>query len=72
VPEKYLADVAEDELQYMCVLKLDKQNTLKYYVTFCADMEKEDGFHSAAEWIEYVQKWMFEKKNEGVKIKKAK
>lgn len=72
VPETYLADVAEDELQYMCVLKLDKQHTLKYFVTFCADMEKESGFHSAAEWIEYVQKWMVEKKNDGVKIKISK
>ena len=72
VPEKYMAETAEDELQYMCVLKLDKQNALKYYVTFCADMEKEVGFHSAAEWIEYVQKWMVEKKNENIKIKKTK
>ena len=72
VPEKYMAETAEDELQYMCVLKLDNQNALKYYVTFCADMEKEDGFHSAAEWIEYVQKWMVEKKNENIKIKKTK
>jgi hypothetical protein len=51
---------------------MDKQNSLKYYVTFCADMEEEDGFHSAAEWSEYVQKWMFNMKNDGVKIKISK
>ena len=72
VPEKYMVDTAEDELQYVCVMKLDSRNTLKYYVTFCADMEQEDGYHSAAEWIEYIQKWMVEKKNENIKIKKAK
>lgn len=72
VPGAYLDDIAEDDLQYICILKMDKQNSLKYYVTFCADMEEEDGFHSAAEWSEYVQKWMFAMKNDGVKIKISK
>ena len=72
VPSAYLADIAEDDLQYMCIMKLDKQNSLKYYVTFCADMEEESGIHSAAEWSEYVQKWMFNMKNDGVKIKISK
>ncbi len=72
VPEAYLSDTAEDELQYICVMKLDKKHTLKYYVTFCADMEQEGGIHSAAEWIEYMQRWVVEKRNDGIKIKKSK
>ena len=69
VPEEYMDDVAEDDLQYMCIMKLNKNNELKYYVTFCADMETEGGYHSAAEWSEYVQKWMFGLKKGGIKIK---
>lgn len=69
VPSEYMAGTAEDDLQYMCLMKLDKNNELKYYVTFCADMETEGGYHSAAEWSEYVQKWMFGLKKGGVEIK---
>ncbi len=72
VPEPYMKATAEDELQYMCVMKLDKDNSLRYYVLFCADMEQEGGMHSAAEWTEYVQRWMLVQKNPGVKIKKSK
>lgn len=72
VPSPYLAGTAEDDLQYMCVMKLDGKNELKYYVTFCADMEQEGGYHSAAEWAEYVQKWALSLKDDGAKIKKSK
>ncbi len=72
VPKTYLTDIAEDDLQYICVMKLDHQNSLKYYVTFCADMEEISDIHSAAEWSEYVQKWMLGIKNDGIKIKISK
>ena len=56
VPEAFFAGTAEDSLQYMCKLRLNKQHFLKYYVTFCADME-EEGYHSADEWFTYLQAW---------------
>ena len=56
VPEAFFAGTAEDSLQYMCKLRLNKQHFLKYYVTFCADME-EKGYHSADEWFTYLQAW---------------
>ena len=57
VPERYFDGVAEDSLQYMCKLKTDKRHFLKYYVTFCADMEQEGGFHSSDAWFAYLEKW---------------
>lgn len=57
VPEKYFDGAAEDSLQYMCKLKLDKRHFLKYYVTFCADMEQEGGLHTADSWFAYLEKW---------------
>ena len=57
VPEPYFAGTAEDSLQYMCKLRMDKQHRLRYYVTFCADMEEEGGCHSADEWFAYLRKW---------------
>ncbi len=57
VPAAYFAGTAEDSLQYMCRLKMDKRNFLKYYVTFAADMEQVDGFHSPEAWFAYLEKW---------------
>ena len=57
VPTAYFAGTAEDSLQYMCRLRMDKRNFLKYYVTFCADMEQEGGFHTPEAWFAYLEKW---------------
>ncbi|MBQ9639938.1 MAG: DUF4861 domain-containing protein [Bacteroidaceae bacterium] len=56
VPADFFAGTAEDSLQYMCKLRMNRQHFLKYYVTFCADME-EEGYHSADEWFAYLRGW---------------
>ena len=63
VPEAYFAGTAEDSLQYMCKLKMDKRHFLKYYVTFCADMEQEGGCHTAEDWFAYLRSWREEMLN---------
>lgn len=57
VPEKYMAGTAEDSLQYMCRLKMDKKNRLKYYVTYSAAMEQQSLCKTADEWFANAKRW---------------
>jgi hypothetical protein len=66
VPKHYMDGVAKDSLQWMCLLKPNKDGVIKYYVSFCADMEEENGCHSASEWYAYLDGW---KKNVDEKLK---
>lgn len=55
VPMKYIVEQKEDDLNYVFAVKPVK-GELHYWLTFCADKE-EDGYHSAKEWFESVDKW---------------
>ncbi|MDE7118210.1 MAG: DUF4861 domain-containing protein, partial [Bacteroidaceae bacterium] len=56
VPKEYDLDTQEDDLNYLCVLKADQQQRIRYYVSFCADKE-ERGYHTAEEWFASLEKW---------------
>ena len=56
VPTKYIKGRNEDELNYVYVVAPDASQTLRYYVTFCADKE-EQGYHSANEWFTSLDAW---------------
>lgn len=62
VPQQYVAHAMETELNYLLILKASQQNSLDYYVSFCADKEK-DGYHNATEWFEAVEQWKEEVSN---------
>ncbi len=56
VPRQYVDMAQETELNYLLILKAPQQTAIDYYVSFCADKEK-DGYHSAADWFGAVGKW---------------
>ena len=56
VPKEYIADRKEDDLNYLYVVKSDKNKSIHYYVSFCADKE-EKGYHSAKEWFASMDGW---------------
>lgn len=56
VPTEYVTETKEDDLNYLYVLKADKNATIHYYVSFCADKE-DDGYHSAKEWFASLDGW---------------
>ena len=56
VPKEYIADRKEDDLNYLYVVKPDKNKSIHYYVSFCADKE-EKGYHSAKEWFASMDGW---------------
>ena len=56
VPTKYVTETKEDDLNYLYALKADKDATIHYYVSFCADKE-ENGYHSAKEWFASLNGW---------------
>ena len=56
VPTKYVTETKEDDLNYLYVLKADKDATIHYFVSFCADKE-DDGYHSAKEWFASLDEW---------------
>lgn len=57
VPKDYIKDKKEDDLNYLYVVKPDKDNAICYWVSFCADKE-EKGYHSAKEWFASLEDWM--------------
>jgi len=57
VPKDYIKDKKEDDLNYLYVVKPDKDNAIRYWVSFCADKE-EKGYHSAKEWFASLEDWM--------------
>ncbi len=69
VPKRYVAKAQETELNYLLILQAPQQTAIDYYVSFCADKEK-DGYHSAAEWFKAVSGWKEDVSNPvSVKIK---
>ena len=56
VPEEYIKKTVEDDLNYLFVVGAEGKTAMKYYVTFCADKEK-DGFHSAEAWFGSMDSW---------------
>lgn len=56
VPTEYIGRQLTDELNYLYVIDNAGGTSCKYYVTFCADKEKE-GFHSANEWFSSLDLW---------------
>lgn len=56
VPTEYIGRQLTDELNYLYVIDNAGGTSFKYYVTFCADKEKE-GFHSANEWFSSLDLW---------------
>lgn len=57
VPVPYFAGCAQDTLQWMTLLRADRQNRIRYYVTFCADMEQVGGYHSSQAWFQSLSAW---------------
>lgn len=57
VPVPYFAGTATDNLQWMTLLRPDRKNCIRYYVSFCADMEQTDGYHSSEAWFQSLGAW---------------
>ncbi|MBQ6965030.1 MAG: DUF4861 domain-containing protein [Bacteroidaceae bacterium] len=56
MPKEYITDTKEDNLNYLYVVKPDKDDSIHYYVTFCADKE-ERGYHTEKEWFASLDDW---------------
>ena len=56
VPQQYIKAEKTDELNYLFILGGEGQTSLHYYVSFCADKEK-DGYHTADEWFSMLNSW---------------
>lgn len=56
VPKEYISDTKEDDLNYLFVVQPDKEPSLHYYLSFCADKE-EKGYHTAKEWFASLDDW---------------
>ena len=56
VPKEYISDTREDELNYLFVVQPDKNDSIRYFVSFCADKE-EKGYHTAKEWFASLDDW---------------
>ena len=56
VPQEYISDTKEDDLNYFFVVMPNKEPSLHYFVTFCADKE-ERGYHTAKEWFASLDDW---------------
>ena len=56
VPQEYISDTKEDDLNYLFVVMPNKEPSLHYFVTFCADKE-ERGYHTAKEWFASLDDW---------------
>lgn len=49
-----LVEVREDALNYLCVLR-PVGGHIRYWLAAASDLQQEGGFHSAAEWFEWVR-----------------
>ena len=59
VTPPFLRETKEDDLNYLCLLQ-PKNGYIAYDIAICAAME-EQGFHSAQQWFEWLQKqWSME------------
>lgn len=57
VPQEYIYNSVEDDLNYLFVLQANAKRDFHYWVSYCADMEEENGFHSADEWFASLDDW---------------
>ncbi len=53
VPQEFLCEQREDELNYLCVLH-PVSGHIRYSLLVAPDMEQEGGFHSAEEWFTWL------------------
>lgn len=56
VPEEYVCDTVEDELNYLFVLSARGKTSLRYYVSFCAAKE-EQGYATSDAWFDSLPAW---------------
>lgn len=56
VPKDYVNETKEDDLNYLYLLKADKNAAIHYYISFCAAREAE-GYHTAQEWFTSLDDW---------------
>ena len=56
LPEDYIRDTKEDDLNSLYLLTADKADAIHDYVSFCADKEDE-GYHAAKEWFASLDDW---------------
>ncbi len=56
VDSEYLSFSKTDELNYLLIIGKESQQHLKYYISFCADKEK-NGYHNANEWFRSLDDW---------------
>lgn len=54
VASENIVDIVEDELNYIIIVKPDKNGKIKYHVLSCGNRE-EKGFATMNEWFEYVR-----------------
>ena len=65
VPQRYVVGTEEDELNYLVKMKSDENGKLKYWLSFCAEIE-DDGPKSGEEWIREANIWKRMLENEVV------
>ncbi len=53
---QYVTCVFEDDLNYLIHLH-PIEGHIRYYLTACADMQLEGGYHNARDWFEYLKSW---------------
>ena len=56
VPSANITSQHESELNYTYTVRPNSDNTLHYYLTFCAAKEK-DGYHTSQEWFASLDGW---------------
>jgi len=56
VPGKYLVQVKEDDLNYLCLLHPVKGH-IRYYLAVAADMQVDNGYHDSKSWFGWLKKW---------------
>lgn len=57
VPQKYLSEVKEDELNYLCYVH-PVDGHIRYYLAVCADMQQTgEAFHDAQSWFSWLRRW---------------
>lgn len=56
VPDQYIYKETEDSLNYLCILHAPEHNSFHYWISCCADMEK-DGYHTATDWFAFLPRW---------------
>ncbi len=53
VPQEFLSEQREDELNYLCLIH-PVAGHICYYLLVAPDMEQEGGFHSAEDWFQWL------------------